>query len=58
MNKKGGWGEWGGGSMWVHSPVVKIEAITVNFMKKNSFEIVGQTFTTEYFPGPRDSKNL
>ena len=34
MNKKGGWGEWGGGSMWVHSPVVKIEAITVNFMKK------------------------
>ena len=44
--------------MWVHSPVVKIEAITVNIMKKNSFEIVGQTFTTEYFPGPRDSKNL
>ena len=58
MNEKGGWGEWGGGSMWVHSHVVKIEDITVNIMKKISFEIVGQTFTTEYFPGHRDSKNL
>ena len=32
--ERGGWGEWGGGggSVWVHSYIVKVEAITESIL--------------------------